>query len=194
MNEDDKLCYIHCVSSVRNTSDRKHRFFDCSLQIKETANPVRAICFSPERRDEFEKAAKRNSPVKVKRFTRNDKYDNIVIEKNTQDVPVTHNFVKKEMILPSGSDIQIKSLTDGFAASNQRVSLKARVASLQGEKVFVSNNKTFSKQEAVACDCSGTIALKLWDQFVDSVSEGKTHIFQDFLFKIRQIRYCYIVC
>ena len=77
----------------------------------------------PEKQQEFERVANNKSPVKLKRYSTSDKYDNIAIEKNTQvvEAPPQPHFPRKDI----NSNMTISSLHN--ATSNQRVTITAHL-------------------------------------------------------------------
>ena len=59
------------------------------------------------------------------------------------------------------------------------IAIKGKVVSLYGRKKI--SGKNLSKQEGMIADSSDTIKVVLWESFNDSVEEGKTYEFINFI-------------
>ena len=128
-------CFVHSVSPIKTGGDKKHRYFDCNLQTKDKI--VRAVCFSPERRDKFDHYEKTKSPVKIKKFGESNKYGtrNIIIEKRTVvEIPSSLPFERSKL---SEDILTISSLSN--VSSGQQVTLKGHLLDLTGSKKLLSS-------------------------------------------------------
>ena len=61
--QDELHCYIHAMSPMKNAKSSTRKYFDCTLQNKDTT--VRAVCFSPEKFSELNTLQKTMTPVKI---------------------------------------------------------------------------------------------------------------------------------
>lgn len=164
------------------------KYFDCTLQ---TATSVtRAVCFSPEKRQAFEKHEKAKSPVKLARFRSSTKYgkEDLIIDRATMVTPISPEdaFEYKELEL---SPVVTISSLDQISAE-QLVSLKAKVTKVDGTKVITTNytsnhnnSNQLKKQEVLIVDTTKSIKLILWEQHVDCVETGKTYLFDNLRLK-----------
>lgn len=64
--EDELHCYIHAMSPMKNAKSSNRKYFDCTLQNKDTAVP--AVCFSPEKFSELNTLQKTMTPVKITNY------------------------------------------------------------------------------------------------------------------------------
>lgn len=76
-------CYVHGVTQMINSGSS--RYATCQLQTE--SEMVKAICFSPEKIGPPRHAMTSKSPVKIKKFEYNNKFNNIVIKNNTAFTP-----------------------------------------------------------------------------------------------------------
>lgn len=88
--EDELHCYIHAMSPMKNAQSSNRKYFDCTLQNKDTT--VRAVCFSPEKYSELNTLQKTKSPVKITNYNTSagstGKEDIIILTK-TRISPIT---------------------------------------------------------------------------------------------------------
>ncbi len=91
-------CYIHSVSPIKTGGDKKYRYFDFNLQTE--SKVVRAVCFSPDRKEKFDHYEKTKSPVKITKYSENNRYGttNVVIERQTVVEPAPpHPFERHDI-------------------------------------------------------------------------------------------------
>jgi hypothetical protein len=146
-------CFVHSVSPIKTGGDKKWWYFDCNLQTKD--NVVRAVCFSPERKDKFDHYEKTKSPVKITKFNENTTYGttNVVIER--------HAIVETSSALPFerrdlSQDTTISSLSN--VSSSQQVTIKGHLTDLFGSKKILSRSgQELIKQDGLVSDATGTI-------------------------------------
>ena len=60
-------CFVHGVSPVKDATNSKRKYFNCTLQC-EDKKVIRAVCFSPERQNQIKTLSQTRSPVKVQNF------------------------------------------------------------------------------------------------------------------------------
>ena len=159
--------YIHNVSPVYH-----NKYFE--FQVQAQSETVRAVCFSPRKRNQFAGYDQNKSPVKIKKFkidtTSNAKDIIIGDDVCVEDCP---NLSFEKVHLPSTMNISVaKTVRVG-----QHVSVKAKVANLA--EVKKDNSGRFNMVHAVLVDPSSSIKLILWESFVNSVQAGNTYLFQN---------------
>jgi hypothetical protein len=173
-------CFVHSVSPIKTGGDKKYRFFDCSLQTEDKV--IRAVCFSPERRQKFDNYAQSKSPVKIKKFGENNRYGttNVIIERHTiVETPPSISFERREL---SQDTMTISSLSD--ISSGQQVTIKGHLTDLFGSKKFMSKSgQALIKQDGLVSDPTGTIKVTFWGNFIDEAQKGKTYNFKQFVYK-----------
>ena len=173
-------CFVHSVSPIKIGGDKKYCYFDCNLQTKDKV--IRAVCFSPERRDKFGHYEKTKSPIKIKKFGESNKYGttNIIIEKHTVvETPLSLPFERSEQ---SEGMLTVSSLSS--VSSGQQITLKGHLIDLSGSKKLLSKSgQSLIKQDGVVLDPTGTIKITFWVNFVDNAEQGKTYNFKQFVYK-----------
>jgi hypothetical protein len=137
---------------------------------------VKAICFSPQKVPSLKTAMEKKSPVKIRRFEFNDKFQNVVIKNCT-----TVTEYQKSLPFSSANSLSSKVVPIKVVKSmapGQLVSVKAKVMNLSGEK-FVKTVQygPLRKTIATLLDPSGSISVTFWEDFVDSVENDKTYLF-----------------
>ena len=84
----------------------KTKFFDCQVQTSEKT--VRGVCFSPEKKSEFDFAQFNKKPIVLKNFKVNNNFgnDNVVMNNKTQigDSTLTEKEFKR-VDIPDTLDI-----------------------------------------------------------------------------------------
>ena len=152
----------------------KTKFFDCQVQTSEKT--VRGVCFSPEKKSEFDLAQFNKKPIVLKNFKVNNNFgnDNVVMNNKTQigDSTLTEKEFKR-VDIPDTLDII--SLTN--VAPEQLVSFKAKVVNLGGVKHFETQKGTFTKQEGFLIDPTGSTRIVLWGDYVGQLQQDMTYSF-----------------
>ena len=154
----------------------KRKYFDFKVQTE--SEVLRGVCFSPERRQKLEDIQTAKSPVKLKNYTQNNKFGptNIVIERNTQilttpDAPFS--------FAPLKIDIAIQDLRS--VTPNRIITVKGKLTKLCKAKQIPG--KTFTKQEGLVADTTGSVKIVLWETFVGTCNEGESYKFSNFVYK-----------
>ena len=87
---DELYCYIHAMSPMKNAQSSNRKYFDCTLQNKDTT--VQAVCYSREKYSELNSLLKTGSPVEITNYNTsavtNGKEDIIILSK-TRISPIT---------------------------------------------------------------------------------------------------------
>ena len=182
------ICYVHDVSPVK-TSSRNKRYFDCLLQSEQLTR--RAVSFSPEKQPMFHSIQKNKSPIKIKKFKIDETYKDIVIETGTEvsNTPPPQSF-QRVTCYDHDTTLTISSLAN--IASEQLVTFKAKVHLLRPvtQQPTTVGQDILKKREAVLVDETSSITLKLWENFVGSVEQGKCYKFVNLRYrKTRTDRY-----
>ena len=166
MKSDEVVGYVHNVSPVKSGCR-----FDFQLQTQE--KNVRGECFSPSYHKRFQEMSKISSPVKLKKFRLDTKSnsEDILMVNDVSVEECSADFEKIEM--PTTLNLgNVKSVCLG-----QPVTVKAKVVSLHAQKHI--RTKNLYLQEATLVDPHGTMKMVLWSEFIGTVKEGETYIFQD---------------
>ena len=135
----------------------------------------RGVCFSPNHHKRFQEMSKISSPVKLKKFR-------LDIKSNSEDILMgNYVFVEEcsvyfeKIEMPTTLNLgNVKSVCLG-----QPVTVKAKVVSLDAQKHI--RTKNLYLQEATLVDLHGTMKMvpHVWSEFIGTVKEGETYIFQD---------------
>jgi hypothetical protein len=152
----------------------KVNYTTCKLQTSEDTT-MKAVCFSPEKASPLKKAMESKSPIKVRRFEYNEKFNNIVIKKSTSvtDYNKPLPFAPAESLTTPLSDISTIKTT----SANQLVCVKAMVKHLSGSKLVKLETGSVRNCSCILQDQSGAIKGVFWEEWIDSVEDGKTYIF-----------------
>ncbi|CAB4032888.1 Hypothetical predicted protein, partial [Paramuricea clavata] len=180
---DEIKCYIHGVSNVKSSG--KTNYFSCQLQT-ESSGVVRAVCFSPEKRQVLEQYEEKKSPVKLSKFRINEKEGSkdVIINKYTNVIKAEETAEFKCTPLPNSCVLAISSVNQ--VATGQLVSLRAKVAQLSSVKVINTTMGPLRKQEAQVVDKTGCIKLILWEDEVDVLDIEKTYVMKNIRVKQNQ--------
>jgi hypothetical protein len=165
------------------TTPSKKRYFNCTLQAKD--DPVKAVCYSPDKHSELETVAKTRSPIKLQNFKKTDSSKDIVITKFTKITPLSKadvgfSFEDNMTVKSADAVVNISSITK--LAPEQLISVKAQVVSVSAVKKITlpqSNDTTkLSKQELVIRDTTASIRVVLWGKYVNAVQPKVTYLFK----------------
>ena len=114
------------------------------------------------------------SPIKLRKYQFNERFNNIVVNKNT----VILNYTKSLDFKPSET-LQTQLITINSISPQQLVSVKAKVTQLTGPKTHRTEKATLQKSSAVLVDPTGYIRVVFWEEWVKSVQENATYIFKN---------------
>ena len=136
--EDELHCYIHAMSPMKNAQSSKRKYFDCTLQNKDTT--VQAVCFSPEKYSELNTLQKTKSPVKITNYNTSaasSGKEDIIILSKTRISPITSN----EIDFPYLSELTATGILPDLSAleklaPEQLVTIKAEVAQVSAVKTL----------------------------------------------------------
>ena len=175
---DELVCYVHCVSPVKQSG--KTQYFDCVLQTQEKS--VRGVCFSREKKSNFENVHKSKSPVKIRNFKLEEKRDgeiNVLMDKKTKiDVQFPSDVKFERVDMPDPNE-QIVISDIRSIMINQLVTGKGKLTSLSGKKKVNIGSQSLTKVTGYLVDLTGSIPITLWENFGESLEEGKTYIFKN---------------
>lgn len=146
-------------------------YTSCELQTS-SAN-LKAVSFSPDKTNPLKAAMAGRSPVKIKKFDINTKFNNVVITRNTVIEPYNEpvNFTCHDSTGPV-------TVSDLYAISlGQLVDITAKVTHMTGSKFIKMDNTTLKQSRAILLDPTGSIKVVFWESFVDSVEDGQTYKF-----------------
>ena len=173
--ENDLVCFVHNVSPIKSSNNI--RYFNLQLQMPDKI--TRAVNFSPEQKDKYDKLATSESPVKIQKFRRSQKYgmESIVLDKFTKvtEVQQSPSFIRS-IDFDADASINVGQLQQ--VATEQLVNIRGKIYRLSAEKKQTSKSGTLSKQQGYLTDPSGFIKIILWEEYVNQVEEGKLTCFQ----------------
>ncbi|XP_048589475.1 uncharacterized protein LOC116604604 [Nematostella vectensis] len=171
-NDDTEVCgYIHNVSPIKKST--KTSYFDLQLQTK--SELLRAVCFAPKRRGEFESKSKAVSPVKLKRFRLDETNSTktILLSREAELIDTTIDFES----VPIPPTNNIASLTG--AHLNQLIDITATVSQLSTIKTMDTRLGEKDKVECYLADPTSAIKLKAWGDHAHEINERKTYTFKN---------------
>lgn len=170
LEEEATMGYIHNVSPVKLGN-----FFECQVQTG-SENTVRAVCFSPKKRSAILAFAEKDTPIEIKKYRYETKYnsEDIVMDEDTVIEKCDQVDFPKASLPDANKIIEIsklKSLTIG-----QLVNVKGKVVNVKAVKEVKPNLKMM---EVNIVDTTETIKLVLWQNFIDQVEVNKTYVFEN---------------
>lgn len=117
------------------------------------------------------------SPIKLRKYHFNKRFNNIVINKNT----VIQNHNKPLEFKPSET-LQTQLITINTINSispQQLVPIKAKVTQLTGPKALQPEKATLQKSSAVLVDPTGYIRVVFWEECINCIENDATYIFNN---------------
>ena len=172
LDQDGELiAYVHNLSHVHKSG--KVSYTTCQLQTSSTAT-VKTICFSPDKAKPLKSAMETKSPIKLRKYQFNERFNNIVVNKNT----VIQNYTKSLDFKPSET-LQTQLITINSINSispQQLVSVKTKVTQLTGPKTHRTEKATLQKSSAVLVDPTGYIRVVFWEEWVKSSRKCNLHL------------------
>ena len=172
--------FVQNVSPIR--SGPKKNFFSFTVQT-ESDESVRAICFSPPKRELFAECETNCTPVKIRKFVNDNKHgstdismgDNIVVEKLSQE---NVSFEKQNLL---SADLNLSMLST--ISSQQLVTLKAKLLHLQKEEMVNKPQGTLKMVEGLLVDEHGSVKINFWVDDAEKVVVGETYEFRNLRIK-----------
>ena len=160
-------CYLHSISTVQKAQSSNRKYFNCIVQTDE--KPVRAICYSPEKRPELKALATRKSPVKMRNFKQADASDDLIITKWTKITPLEKDQIKfsySEELAASTSGDPVNLSAIHNLAGEQLICVKGQAASMSGIKMVATQySGNTQKQEVIIRDPTAFEKLVLWGRY-----------------------------
>ena len=173
------LGYVHDVTAVHGSG--KVRYITCNLQTSENAM-MKAICFSPEMNTaRLTSAMEKKSPIKLNKYQYNEKFHNVVIDKNSTITihPKALPFAMKESMQKCLFTIESLSTT----MPQQLVRIKATVKKISGMKTIKLERGNLTKSTAILVDPTGSINAVFWEEWSNCIQVDKTYVFTNFRVK-----------
>ena len=150
------------------------KFFDCQVQTENKT--VRGVCFSPEKKPEFDLAQFNKKPVSISHFRINKNYGNDNVVMNNKTVIHDSNVTSDEFkCIDIPDTLDINSLAN--VAAEQLVSFKGKVMKLTEPKTFQTQKGNSRKQEGFVIDPTASMRIVLWGDYVNGLHEGATYNF-----------------
>lgn len=179
-------CYLHNISPLKTAGTSKRKYFNLIVQCKD--RPVRAVCYSPEKRAELHALASTKSPVKLNNYKQpSNGDDDFVITKFTKITPLDKNeidfpFSEELTATATGKPLNI-SLIHKLAAE-QLICVKAKVVSLSGVKVLSTRYGPLKKQDVIIADPTAYIKIVLWGDYVGTLNLNQTYALNNVKVKV----------
>ncbi len=170
-------CYLHNISEVKNASESKKKYFNCIVQCND--KPVRAVCFSPEKRSELQALAASKSPVKLRNYKRgSNASEDLTITKFTKVTALDQKeveFAYSEEIASAsvGKPVSISSIPK--LASEQLILIKAKVVKISCVKIQSTRFGQLKKQDVIVADPTASIKIVLWGEHVNCLELNQTY-------------------
>ncbi|CAB3979624.1 Hypothetical predicted protein [Paramuricea clavata] len=165
---DEIVCFVHNLTPKKSGS---MSYNTCDLQTL-TAN-VKAVCFSPEKVIPLKQAIASKSPVKIKKFEFNEKFNNVVISRKSviQECEGPIGF-KCDDMNSEVSLIQVHSVSPG-----QLVTVAAQITQMSGVKKVKREDGCLDEVTAMLVDPTGSIKCVFFGEWVKCIEEGETYTF-----------------
>ena len=147
----------------------------CDLQTPTAKVNVKAVCFSPEKSIPLKQAIASKSPVKIKKFEFNNKFNNVVISRKTviQECEAPIGF-RCDDLNSEVSVSQVHSVTPG-----QLVTVAAQVTQMSGVKKVKREDGSLDEVTAMLVDPTGSIKCVFYGEWVGCIEEGETYTFSN---------------
>ena len=119
-------CYVYSVTDIKKGLQKD--YFGCTLQTKDQG-VISALCFSPEKKSQFDEIKLKKSPVKIKYFRVSDKYGIKVLVDETVKI---EDLVEPGEFMPiaNGDQEPVSTATLSKITLGQVVTIKAKIADI----------------------------------------------------------------
>ncbi|CAB4025533.1 Hypothetical predicted protein [Paramuricea clavata] len=185
-SDDGMDCYLHSISTVQKAQSSNRKYFNCIVQGND--RPVRAVCYSPEKRAELKALAATKSPVKMRNFKQADTSDDIIITKWTKMTPlekdqITFPYSDELAASTSGEPIKLSAIHN--LAGEQLICVRGEASSISGIKMVTTQySGSTQKQEVIIRDPTACVKVVLWGRYVNSLEINKTYLFKNLRVKV----------
>ena len=129
---------------------------------------VRGVCFTQQKRDQFETFSKQKSPVKLKKCTLKDEGQQPTILMNSRTQLEQTNVEFAFLEIPPIENIS------SLPAINEHQLVTIKVVELSGEKITNTRWGAKKKREGFLVDPFSSIRIVVWDDFCNEVENGET--------------------
>jgi hypothetical protein len=174
------------VSKIQKAQLSNRQYFNCIVQSSE--NPIRAVCYSPEKRAQIHAIASSKSPVKLRNYKLGDHGNDLVITKHTKIHPLAREdipFAISEELAASSTGDPIKLCSVHTLAGEQLISVKGQVSSISAVKTVSTHfSANTPKQDIIIRDPTASFKVVLWGDHVDSLTLNQTYLFKNIRVKI----------
>lgn len=175
--------YIHTVSEIKIPSSG-NRYFDFKIQEKEDIS--RVVCFSPDKHKKVKDQQNLKTPVRLLTVSPQKSRFQPDVEEyklyNFSQVQEAKNlsFRWKDVTGQVAKDPSLQQILQ-HSTVGDTVSVKARVLS-KGETTTVtsrSTGKEVKKCELVVSDGTAVIAATIWEDVIETITQGQAYVFGD---------------
>ena len=179
-------CYLHNVTTVEKAHSSNSKYFNCVVQSDK--QPVRAVCYSPEKRAQMKAFEITKSPVKILNFK--ETKDDLIITKWTSITPpekekISFAYSDKLSASSNGQPVVLSAVHN--LAAEQLIAVKGETTSISGVKSATTmfSGKT-EKQDVIIRDTTAYMKLVLWGKYVNTLELNNTYLFKNVRVKAAQ--------
>ena len=137
---------------------------------------VRAVCFSPEKKSQFDLAQATLNPVMIDKYRVNMRagQENIIFDCSSilRDSTIDRTTFQPTVVPDNLTISQISQV----APEQIITSLKAKLVALKPTKRFQTAKGHFTKQEGYIADPTGTFKIIFWGDYCDQLTESTTYV------------------
>ncbi len=166
------------MSKIQKAQLSNRQYFNCVVQS--SIKPIRAVCYSPNKRPQFYALASSKSPVKLQNLKLDDHGNDLIITKHTKIDPLARESIPfdiSEELTASSTGDPIKLSSIHILAGEQLISVKGHVSSISAVKIvsthFPANTP---KQDVIIRDPTASFKVVLWGDHVDSLTLNQTYL------------------
>ncbi len=174
------------MSKIQKAQLSNRQYFNCVVQSSE--KPIRAVCYSPDKRPQIYALASSKSPVKLRNFKLDDHGNDLIITKHTKIDPLAREnipFDISEELAASSTGDPIKLSSIHTLAGEQLISVKGHVSSISAVKIVSTHfSAKTPKQDVIIRDPTASFKVVLWGDHVDSLTLNQTYLFKNLRVKI----------
>ena len=136
------------------------------------------MCFSPKKHKLLVQVSESQSPIKISKLSSNINNNDVIVNQNSnvtllKDAPfLPDDRFKKDSVLSLNDLLNL--------AQGQIVAVKAHVTRLYSETTHKTRSgEEIPRQEVIISDSTNSIKLVLYDQDVNTLTEGKSYILKN---------------
>lgn len=174
------IAYVHNLSPVRRNRKNTMDYSTLRLQLDEKDASKEALCFSKTKRKLLVEKEAARSPIKLTKYTYTADMQKIIINDFTQVAPV--NEIEQSFQYRENKLEYTLSTLEGVKEEGneeENFSVVAKIVRLPPAKT-VGKEKEWKVANANVADCTGSIEMEFWNDFIELVSIGDCYRFNNF--------------